>query len=93
MHALKVVLLLALTVIVLRALSWGLAWLLGRLPLRRGATIAIAANAVGLVLFLAWLRWDRLPGEVLDTSAAAFGAVVFVLFAAVDLLRARRPRD
>jgi drug/metabolite transporter (DMT)-like permease len=94
MHELKVVFLVAATLAVMRAVSWALAWLLERLVGRqRRAAVAVAANAGGLLLFLAFLRWDRLPGEQLDTSAAAFGAAVYALFAVVDLARARRRRD
>lgn len=93
MHALKVVFLVAVTLAVMRGVSWALARVLARLLGRdRRLAVAVAANAGGLLAFLAFLRWDRLPGEVLDTSAAVFGVAVYALFTAFDIARARRRR-
>jgi hypothetical protein len=39
---------------------------------------------LALLLFLGFLYWDRMPGEVLDFSAAMFGVAVYTVFGLVD---------
>ena len=86
MHALKLVILMAVTLAIMRVISWGLGWALARWrPMRVGAS-SLASNTGGLLLFLGLLHWNRLPGEFLDLSAAVFGVVVYAVFAVVDLL-------
>jgi hypothetical protein len=84
MHTLKVILLVTLTLTVMRVLSWALTWPLVRWwPGRVGAASA-AGNSLALLLFLSFLHWDRMPGEVLDFAAAMFGVAVYTIFGLVD---------
>ena len=86
----KLVLLLALTVLLMRLLSWGLHWVAHRLlRLGPGASV-VAANLTALAIFVAALFLDLEEGEPMDGEAVAFGAVVFGLLLLVDWLRARR---
>ena len=85
MHALKIVFLVILTLALMRIVSLAFAW-----PLMRwwygtcATTMYLVANAAGLLVFLGFLHWNRVPGEFLDVSASIFGVVVYALFAVLD---------
>ena len=94
MHTLKVILLLALTLTLMRAVSWAFAWPLTRWRPERTGAVHVASNTAGLMVFLGFLRWNRLPGEFLDYSAAMFGLAVYAFFAFIDLMwRSRSSRS
>jgi hypothetical protein len=86
MHALKLILLMAATLALMRVISWALSWLPMRFSAWRMGTVSIVSNGGALLGFLGLLRWNRLPGEFLDYSAAIFGLVVYAIFAAIDLV-------
>jgi hypothetical protein len=95
MHALKIILLLALTIALMRGVSWLLGWALARWWGGSAGITSVTANALGLLSFLAFLHWDRLPGEFFDKAAAVFGAGIYALFAVLDCLWSpwrRKPR-
>jgi len=85
MHALKVALLVVLTLALMRVISWALAWPLMRWCPGQTGAVMVAANAGGLLVFWGFLHWNHLPGEFLDYSAAIFGLVVYSLFSGIDL--------
>jgi hypothetical protein len=78
-----------LTLAIMRAVGWAFAWPLIRWFPARTASVRITSNAGGLLVFLGFLRWNRLPGEFLDYSSAIFGVAVYGLFAAFDWMRHR----
>jgi hypothetical protein len=86
MHTLKLILLMAVTLSLMRAFSWALLWLAMRFCSCRIRTVSILSNAGALLAFLGLLHWNRLPGEFLDYSAAIFGLVVYAIFAMIDLV-------
>jgi hypothetical protein len=85
MHALKVGVLLVVTLGAMRGASWLVGWLLARAARRTTPLPLGAANLACLAVFVALLWWNLVPGEPLDPVAFAFGAVVFGLCLAVDL--------
>jgi hypothetical protein len=85
MHVAKVILLLLLTLAVMRGASWSLGWLLKRLTGTKRLWIAVISNTVALIAFAGVLVTQRIPGELMDFSALAFGAVVFTAFALFDI--------
>lgn len=85
MHLVKVALLVVLTLAVMRLVSWAFLWLLGGIARSDSVSLRAAANALALVAFAAFLVADSVPGELLDTRALAFGAVVYGVFFAVDV--------
>lgn len=93
----KIVLLLLLTLLVMRLVSWAAGWVISRLFHRYGRGARLGANLAGLGLFIGLLIIDRMPGEFFDTSAFIFGIVVFTAWAALDLKwwpwAPRQPRD
>jgi len=86
MKWLKICLLLILTLAAMRALSWAAAWILQRFTSARAPTVAVLANGVGFIAFFLFLYFNLLPGEPIDWGAVAFGLVVFVIYAAIDIL-------
>jgi hypothetical protein len=84
MHVLKIIVLLALTLAVMRLASWGLLWLLRRVWRRDSVRVRLAANALALAAFAAFLLIDRVPGQFLDAQALAFGVVVFGVCFGID---------
>lgn len=97
MHLAKVILLLLLTLLVMRLVSWAAGWVISRLFHRDGRGARLGANLAGLGLFTGLLIIDRMPGEIFDSSAFIFGIVVFTSWAALDLKwwpwAPRQPRD
>ena len=85
MHALKILLLLLLTLAAMRVASWLCLWLLRRVLKRDAAWLALGANLLALCAFAVLLRLDAVPGELLDLRALAFGVIVFAVFFAIDL--------
>jgi hypothetical protein len=85
MHALKILLLLLLTLAAMRVVSWLCLWLLRRVLKRDAAWLALGANLLALCAFAVLLRLDAVPGELLDLRALAFGVIVFAVFFAIDL--------
>jgi len=85
MRALKVVFLVLLTLVAMRAVSWFFGWLLSRFLKWKTAWAAVSTNLLALALFLCFLILERMPGELFDRSAFAFGAVVYAGFTVLDL--------
>ena len=85
MHAVKILLLLLLTLAAMRVASWLCLWLLRRVLKRDAAWLALGANLLALCAFAVLLRLDAVPGELLDLRALAFGVIVFAVFFAIDL--------
>ena len=85
MHALKILLLLLLTLAAMRVASWLCLWLLRRVLKRDAAWLPLGANLLALCAFAALLRLDAVPGELLDFRALVFGVIVFAVFFAIDL--------
>jgi hypothetical protein len=85
MHLAKVILLLLLTLVVMRAASWSLGWLLRRLTGAKRLWIALLSNTVALIAFAGVLVTQRIPGELIDWSALTFGVVVFTMCALIDI--------
>ncbi len=86
LHWLKVAWLLLLTLIAMRLLSWGPMWVCGKVTKSTNWKPALLFNGIAWSLFIAFLRWQMMPGEPFDTAAAIFGAVVYLVFFIVDLL-------
>ncbi len=84
-HALKVVVLLLLTLAVMRAVSWLLGWGIFRVRKRTGPRALLAANLLALAAFAGFLAWNAIPGELMDYAALAFGGVVYAVFFLIDL--------
>ena len=84
MHALKILVLLLLTLAAMRVASWLCLWLLRRVLKQDAAWLPLGANLLALCAFAALLRLDAVPGELLDLRALAFGVVVFAVFFAID---------
>ncbi len=84
MHLLKIILLIAVTLAVMRVASWVSLWCFSRLARRDSLYLRLAANVVALFAFAGLLIADRLPGELLDLQALAFGIIVFGVFFAID---------
>jgi hypothetical protein len=85
LHILKVALLVLLTLAVMRAVSWGVGWVVARAWRTRPAPIALAANATSLAAFAAFLVWNLMPGEPFDYAPLAFGVVVYLACFLADL--------
>ena len=85
MHAVKVGLLLIITLAVMRLASWIVGWAMCRALGRTSFWSSLASNLVCLMAFAGLLRWNLMPGEDLDHTALAFGAVVYALCLAADL--------
>jgi hypothetical protein len=85
MHVLKVLFLLALTLAIMRLVSWTFLWLLGWVVNREAVYLCAASNVLALCAFAAFLVVDAVPGELLDLRALAFGVIVFGVFLGVDL--------
>lgn len=76
--------LLLLTLVVMRLVSWALGWLVTKLLRMDVRIAAILANLVSFLLF-AWLLNRQLePGEPVDRAAVAFGAIVYLIYLAID---------
>ncbi len=84
LHWLKVILLLALMLGAMRALSWGLGWLVLRFLRERRKPVCFGVNAACFALFALLLYRDKNPGGM-DFSALLFGGVVYLLFFVSDL--------
>ncbi len=88
LHWLKVLSLLAGTLLLMRVVSWVPLWLSRRRLGWAGWKPALLWNAVALAGFLVFLRTQAIPGELIDTDAALFGVCVYGLLALVDARRA-----
>lgn len=84
MHTVKVILLLACTVLVMRLVSWIILWIFCRALKKRSVWAGISANVTAFGFFVLLLFLDRLPGEPLDDRAVWFGFSVFAFLALVD---------
>jgi hypothetical protein len=97
MHLLKVILLVSVTLAAMRLTSWFVLWGLSRLAPGNSPYQRLASNVVALLGFAGLLIADRVPGEVVDLQALAFGILVFGVFFAIDArwlpayLRTRTP--
>jgi hypothetical protein len=89
-HTARVVALLFLTLLAMRLVSWALARVTRRVSSLGPRPGVVTANVVALGAFVAWLYLDLERGEPMDWAAVLFGAAVFGLFLAVDLLLLRR---
>ena len=85
MHAVKVVLLLLLTLAVMRVASWSLGWLLERFAGTTRLWSAVISNAAALMVFAGFLVAQGMPGELIDVSALTFGVIVFTTYALIDI--------
>lgn len=85
----RISVLILLTLLVLRLVSWSIAWIIRRLFRLGSRPAAIASNAIGFALFVLWLYLDLESGEPIDPAAVLFGGLVFASFVIFDLLRAR----
>jgi hypothetical protein len=85
MHAAKVILLMVLTLAVMRVASWSLGWLLKRFSTATRLWIAVMSNGIALAAFGSFLVTQRIPGELIDSSALTFGVVVFSVYGLIDL--------
>ncbi len=83
MHALKLGLLVLLTVVTMRCASWGVGWVLSRFAANKVVT-SVGANGAGLLAFAIFLWWTLMPGEPFDYAALGFGVVIFGLCAVID---------
>ncbi len=88
----KITALLLITLVVMRLVSWALAWLLRRAFRVPPVTAAVGSNAISLGIFVLWQFLELEVGEPLDWEAIIFGGVVFGVFLAYDLLWLRRKR-
>lgn len=86
MHLLKVSFLVIFTIATMRFVSWSFLWLLGRGLKRDSVSIRLVANILGLCGFTAFLSFDRLPGQGIDSQAFLFGIIVHGVFFAVDAM-------
>ncbi len=84
LHWIKIILLLALTLAAMRALSWGLGWLVLRFLREHRKPVCFGANAACFILFGLLLYNNRNPGGM-DFAALLFGAVVYLIFFVSDL--------
>lgn len=84
MHLLKIILLVGFTLGAMRVVSWSFLWLLGWASKWQSLYLRLAANGLALLAFAAVLVVDRVPGELLDVQALAFGAIVFGVFFVID---------
>ena len=84
MHLLKIIFLVAVTLAAMRLVSWFFLWLLGWASKWDSLYLRLASNFMALFAFAAFLVADRMPGELLDTQALAFGAIVFATFFGID---------
>ena len=91
MKWLKISLLLLLTLAVMRAGSWAIAWAAVRLAAANVRFAAVLANSVAFAAFVIFLYLNLLPGEPVDWQAIAFGFIVFSIYTATDF--AWRPWD
>ena len=64
MHAVKVILLLLLTLAIMRFVSWALGWLLKHGTKAKPLWIAVISNAVALTAFACLLVTQRLPASL-----------------------------
>jgi hypothetical protein len=85
MHAVKVALLLVLTLAVMRSGSWIVGWLMCRALRKTSFWSSLASNLICLTVFAGLLFWNLMPGEGFDYAALAFGAVVYTLCLVMDL--------
>jgi hypothetical protein len=85
MHALKVTLLLAITLATMRGVSWLLGWMTFRFGKVSRIRSTLVGNALALGLFVAFLIWNLMPGEPFDIEATVFGVIVFGLYQLLDL--------
>ncbi len=85
MHALKVVLLLLLTLAVMRAVSWLIGWGIFRVRKRTGLWALLVANVLALAAYAGFLIWNAMPGELMDYAALAFGGIVYAVCFLTDL--------
>ena len=85
MHVAKVILLLLLTLAIMRVASWCLGWLIEHLTGAKRLWVAVVSNTVALTAFAGVLVTQRIPGEMIDSSALTFGAVVFATCAPIDI--------
>ena len=88
----KIIVLILLTLLIMRLVSWGFAWALRRAFRLSPKAAAIASNLISFGIFSLWLFLDLEVGEPLDWEAVLFGAVVFGIFLSFDLLWIRRKR-
>jgi hypothetical protein len=75
---------LVLTLVAMRLVSWALAWVAGRLLRLDARFAAILANLTAFLLFVLLLYEQLEPGEPVDRAAVVFGAVVFLIYLAID---------
>jgi hypothetical protein len=84
MHLLKIIFRVVVTLAAMRLVSWCFLWLLGWASKSDSLYLRLASNSMALFAFAAFLVVDRMPGELLDTQALAFGAIVFASFFGID---------
>jgi hypothetical protein len=84
MHALKLTFLVVLTLVIMRIVGLALARLLRCWFPAAPSVVILGSNIGGLLVFLGFLYWDRLPGELFDPAAGLFGLCVYALFALSD---------
>ena len=85
MKWLKICALLLLTLVIMRASSWAVAWTAERLVAASVRIVSISANLIAFAAFVLFLYFNLLPGEPLDWAAMLFGLIVFVIFTVTDL--------
>ncbi len=85
----KISALIVLTLLVLRLVSWSIAWVIRRLFRFGSGAAAVASNTLGFAFFVLWLYLDLESGEPVDPAAVLFGGLAFGFFLIFDLLRAR----
>ncbi len=85
LHWLKVAILVFLTLIIMRLLSWIPMWSLQKLKLLSSRKSALLCNVVALILFVVFLQMQSIPGESIDSAAIIFGVVVYLFFLVIDL--------
>lgn len=85
MHALKLALLLLLTLACMRAASWFFGWLLSLAFKGSAGWTSLVSNGICLGVFAGLLCLSLMPGETMDYAALVFGAVVYALYLGMDL--------
>jgi hypothetical protein len=86
MHTLNLILLLLGAIVVMRAVSWLLGWVLCRLWKRTVRCALLAANLLALAIFVGFLAADWEPGEPMDYDELIFGGGVYAVFFLLDLM-------
>ncbi len=84
MKWLRLCLLLLLTLAVMRAGSWAMAWTVLRLVPVNVRRVAVSANVLAFATFVLLLYVSLLPGEPIDWAAIWFGLIVFAIYTIAD---------